>query len=324
MSTVRARPAARPAAPGARAAAAGRAPEVIVVTHDPTLERSLREASPATPMRVATTPAALADLLMTGRAGALVLDVGALDAAAITVARHLAEQFPDVPLVAVGSREDEARLAGLISAGLVYRFLHRPVSTARARTFIDAALRRAGEIGSGARPSVARAPVTAAPASRHLLALAAAGAAATAGLALWLALRPPAAMPPAGRAPAVASGSVDTAPAATAVAGAAPAVVPGVAEQAPTPAPPALPATPAHEPAADANPPVSDPHAPVPAGNAVSAPPAAPGPVAAPAEAASPAVPPADTVDEAGVAAPAVPAGVGPDPAPVPPGADAG
>src|SRR5512136_640403 len=99
MSSIRAHHAARPAPPQSGAASAvGRAAEVIVVTHDPELERALREASPTTPLMIATTPAALADLLMTGLAGALVLDVGALDAAALTVARHLAEQFPDVPL----------------------------------------------------------------------------------------------------------------------------------------------------------------------------------------------------------------------------------
>jgi len=199
MSTIRARTA-PPASAAGRAAAPGepRAPEVIVVTLDDDLENALRAASPV-PMRVATSPAALADLLMSGRAGALVLDIGALDAAALTVARHLAEQFPEVPLVAVGYREDEARLAGLISRGLVYRFLHRPVSAARARNFIDAALRRAGEFDSGARPSPSRTPAAASdrtPAHhRSLLALVVAGAAVALALGIWLAARAPAAAP---------------------------------------------------------------------------------------------------------------------------------
>jgi hypothetical protein len=177
-------PATRPAA-----TASGARAEVIVVTHDPELESALRQASPAAPLMVASTPAALADLLMTGRAGALVLDVAALDAAALTVARHLAEQFPDVPLVAVGSREDEARLAGLISTGLVYRFLHRPVSVARARTFVEAALRRHGSHRASA-PTRATAP---APPRRSGLspALAVAAACATLGIGLVLALRAP-------------------------------------------------------------------------------------------------------------------------------------
>ncbi|MBS0395492.1 MAG: hypothetical protein JSR54_12755, partial [Proteobacteria bacterium] len=105
----------------APAVAASRPPrptpaEVIVVTPDASLEEALRAAAPATPLRAVATPAALADLLMTGRSGALVLDAHALGPAALTVARHLGEQFPDLPLVAVGDRDDEARLAALISA----------------------------------------------------------------------------------------------------------------------------------------------------------------------------------------------------------------
>ena len=224
MSTVRARHApAAPAAGGLAAPIAGLTPEVFVVTLDDELESALRAACPA-PIRVATTPAALADLLMNGRAGALVLDVTALDAAALTVARHLAEQFPEMPLVAVGDREDEARLAGLISRGLVYRFLHRPVSAARARTFIEAALRRSGEFDSGARLSPARAPAPAPTPAHHrsLLALVATGAAVALGLGLWLALRPPAAPPaaPLAAAAPAAADPVDRAPLPVAAAGA--------------------------------------------------------------------------------------------------------
>jgi hypothetical protein len=171
------------------------APEVIVVTHDAELGQALRSAAPSTTIRIATTPAALADLLVAGRAGALVLDLAALDSAALTVTRHLAEQFPEVPLVTVGSREDEARLAGLISGGLIYRFLHRPVSAARARTFIEAALRRSADVGSVLRASAAPAGAQAVPRTRPLLAAAAAGAAVALGLGFWLALRLPSGAP---------------------------------------------------------------------------------------------------------------------------------
>jgi DNA-binding response OmpR family regulator len=177
--------------------AAGPPAGIIVVTDDAELERALRSAAPESPLMVATTPLALANLLMTVGAGALVLDIGALDTAATTVARHLAEQFPEVALVAVGSREDEARLAAMISSGLIYRFLHRPVSVARARTFVEAALRRSAESQPAARPLPARSAADPAV-RRHRrpgLALAAAAAAATLAAGLWLALRPPPAAP---------------------------------------------------------------------------------------------------------------------------------
>ena len=241
MSLIRARHAApAPAAAAVAARVRAQPAPVVVVTLDAHLEATLRQAVPATPIRVATTPAALADLLMSGEAGALVLDTGALGAAALTVARHLAEQFPDVPLVAVGAREDEARLAGLISRGLVYRFLHRPVSAARARNFIDAALRRSGEIGVNQRLAAPAAVAPAMPVRRPLLALVAIGALAALLLGFWLALRPP---PSAGAAPRPAprpATSRAVASAASPAATAAPAAAPAAAEPAVVTAAPAV------------------------------------------------------------------------------------
>jgi DNA-binding NarL/FixJ family response regulator len=248
MSSFRVRHAAKPSVAVARAAPARRAAEVVVVTRDPELENTLRAALPTTPVLVASTPAALADLLMSGDAGALVLDAGALDAAAIVVARHLAEQFPDVPLVAVGSREDEARLAGLISAGFVYRFLHRPLSAARARTLIVAALRRGEEIGPSARPSLARVPRPAGPrpASPYALAMVVAVLATLLGVGAWLLDRPAPTPQPAIKARAVAPAALRQTPPAAALAPL---------------APPALPAAITEGPAADAAPGVQRPAA---------------------------------------------------------------
>ena len=56
----------------------------------------------------------------------------------ITNARR---QFPDVVVVVAGQREDEPVLAGLISDGLVYRFMHKPLSPRRAGMFLQAAAR---------------------------------------------------------------------------------------------------------------------------------------------------------------------------------------
>lgn len=140
---------------GVRARSAPTVPaSIVLVSADADLLRSLTEALPAISIRTAATALALADELLEERPGALVFDLGALDASAVTVLRHIASQFPDVPLVAVGSREDEARVASLISSGLVYRFLHRPVSIARAHALIAAALRRA----AGAEPAASHEP----------------------------------------------------------------------------------------------------------------------------------------------------------------------
>ncbi len=51
-------------------------------------------------------------------------------------------QFPDLVLVAAGHRDDETSLAALISSGLVYRFIHKPMSPARAKLFAAAAIKK--------------------------------------------------------------------------------------------------------------------------------------------------------------------------------------
>jgi DNA-binding NarL/FixJ family response regulator len=318
MSSFRVRHAARPSVAAARAAPARRAAGVVVVTHDPALENTLRAALPATPILIATTPATLADLLMSGGAGALVLDAGALDAAAIVVARRLAEQFPDVPLVAVGSREDEARLAGLISAGFVYRFLHRPLSAARARTLIDAALRRGEEIGPGARPTPARAPrpATPHPANRRALVLVVAVLATVVGVAAWLLRRPAAAPRPAGEAHGVAPAALRQTPPAASLA---PSALPEL------PALPALPAAIADGPAADATPAVRGPSTPAPTDSLVSAeapvttPATAREEPAMPSEARETTTPSGAATSDSATGARATPSAVLPDPLPDPP-----
>ena len=50
--------------------------------------------------------------------------------------------WPDLVLVVVGTAEEQSKVAGQITSGVVYRFLHRPVSAPRVRLFVDAALRR--------------------------------------------------------------------------------------------------------------------------------------------------------------------------------------
>ena len=137
-------PYAATAAPGPLAGLA--AAQVACVTADATLADALRAAAPSVSIATAATPFELADLLLSGACGVLVMDLAELGTSATTVLHHLANQFPDVPIIGIGTRHEEAEVAGLISTGEVYRFLHRPLSAARARTFVEAALRRHAEL----------------------------------------------------------------------------------------------------------------------------------------------------------------------------------
>ena len=125
---------------------------VACVTADEDLVAALRTAVPGTSIVSVATPNALAELLLAGECGVLAIDVPELGPAAVTVIAHLASQFPDLPIIGIGDRSDELTVAHLISTGEVYRFLHRPISAARARTFIEAALRRHQELRAAANP----------------------------------------------------------------------------------------------------------------------------------------------------------------------------
>jgi TonB family protein len=160
MTTSRQKAAARGAfVPGTTAPAEGRAaptraasPQVAFVTADADLAAAVRHAVPSLSIMIAATPTALADLLLSSSCVVLIVDVAALGSTAVSVLTHLGKQFPDIPVVAVGTRQDESVVAGLISSGQIYRFLHRPISPERTRNFLDAALRRHAAVRPPAAP----------------------------------------------------------------------------------------------------------------------------------------------------------------------------
>jgi TonB family protein len=117
--------------------------ELVILTTDQAFLRTLREAL-GDARRLWHVPSGdkVSDLLVAGQVGILVLDAQALHEAANLFIEHIKRQFPDLVVVAAGHRDDETSLAGLISSGLVYRFIHKPMSPARARLFAEAAIRK--------------------------------------------------------------------------------------------------------------------------------------------------------------------------------------
>jgi TonB family protein len=117
--------------------------ELVVLTSDDVFLQTLREALGGA-KRLWHVPSAdkVSDLLVAGQVGIVVLDVQALHDNARVFVEQIKRQFPDLVLVAAGHRDDETSLAGSISAGLVYRFIHKPMSPARAKLFAEAAIRK--------------------------------------------------------------------------------------------------------------------------------------------------------------------------------------
>jgi TonB family protein len=117
--------------------------ELVVLTGDDTFLQTLREAVGAS-RRLWHVPSSdkVSDLLVAGGVGILVLDTQALNEAANVFIAEIKRQFPDLIVMVAGRRAAETALAGAISDGTVYRFIHKPMSPGRARLFADVAVRK--------------------------------------------------------------------------------------------------------------------------------------------------------------------------------------
>jgi TonB family protein len=122
---------------------AGDIVELLVLTSDDSFLQTLREAVGGA-RRLWHVPSGdkVSDLLMAGEVGILVLDVQALIGTPAVFVAQIKRQFPDLVVLAAGDRETETSLARLISVGSVYRFIHKPLSPGRAKSFADAAVKK--------------------------------------------------------------------------------------------------------------------------------------------------------------------------------------
>jgi TonB family protein len=117
--------------------------ELVVLTRDDVFLQTLREAiGDARRPRHVLSADEVSDLLIAGQVGILVLDVQALSEASSVFVGQIKRQFPDLVVVVAGHRDAETLLAGLISAGTVYRFIHKPLSPGRAKSFVDTAVKK--------------------------------------------------------------------------------------------------------------------------------------------------------------------------------------
>jgi protein TonB len=129
------------------AARPGQVLDVVVLSSDAGLLEVLRDAAGSEhALWDAPSADSAVDHLVGGRCDVLIADLGSLrgDAAALIV--RLQAQFPELIVMATGRREEEGSVGSLISSGSIYRFLHKPVSPARASQFLNAATRRYNEL----------------------------------------------------------------------------------------------------------------------------------------------------------------------------------
>lgn len=121
-------------------------PHVIAIASDPALLELLRGSLQAQQRvwRADDLPAA-AELLFAAPASVLLVDAAVTTHETPRLVEQVSQQFPGLPVLVTGRRDDETSLSALISSGAVFRFLHKPLSADRVRTFVDAAVRRLAE-----------------------------------------------------------------------------------------------------------------------------------------------------------------------------------
>ena len=134
----------------AASAYSGALVDVIVLSADLALFDAIRDAiGERNPVWRARSAEESVDLLITGRCGVLLVDLASVSTQPDTLIQQIVDQFPDVVVCVAGMREDEPLLAPLISDGLVYRFMHKPLSPRRAGMFLQAAIRHHCERDQG-------------------------------------------------------------------------------------------------------------------------------------------------------------------------------
>ena len=161
--------------------------DVVVLSSDPGVLATLREsAGPEHAIWQASSADSAVDLLVGGRCSILIADLAALRGDSANLLDQLHSQFPELILMATGRRDEEHSVATLVSDGRIYRFLHKPVSPARASLFLQAATRRYNELLNSAQVGLTTSKQAA---TRSKMPLIAAGIVAlliaAAGVAFW-------------------------------------------------------------------------------------------------------------------------------------------
>ena len=124
--------------------ASAQAPVAIAaLTQDRALIGLLRSTlDPTSDLILVTSEAELAPHLNSRRVSVCLLDSMFIEGDLGSMAERLRDTWSDLVLVVVGTAEEQSKVASQITSGVVYRFLHRPVSAPRVRLFVEAALRR--------------------------------------------------------------------------------------------------------------------------------------------------------------------------------------
>ncbi|MEL7297129.1 MAG: TonB family protein [Pseudomonadota bacterium] len=132
--------------PGMSAEAQSRAiseVELVVLTNDSSFLKTIRAATGASHVvNHAPNLQEAVDVVEEGRSGVLITDAAVAVKDVETITAKLRRHMPSLVTIVAGRREDGEKMMGLISDGLVYRFLLKPISPGRSRLAIEASAKK--------------------------------------------------------------------------------------------------------------------------------------------------------------------------------------
>lgn len=117
--------------------------EVLVLTNDGSFLNTIRAAVGNSHMvNHAPNLQEAVDVVKLGRSGILITDAAVATKDVEIITSKLRKHLPSLVTIVAGRREDGEKMMGLISDGLVYRFLLKPISAGRSRLAIEASAKK--------------------------------------------------------------------------------------------------------------------------------------------------------------------------------------
>ncbi len=117
--------------------------EIVVLTNDSSFLKTIRAAAGTSHVvNHAPNLQEAIDIAREGAAGVLITDAAVAVKDVKTITAQLRKHIPSLVTIVAGRREDGEKMMGLISDGLVYRFLLKPVSPGRSRLAIEASAKK--------------------------------------------------------------------------------------------------------------------------------------------------------------------------------------
>ncbi len=117
--------------------------EIVVLTNDASFLKTIRAATGSSHVvNHAPNLQEAVDVVREGRSGVLITDAAVAVRDVQTITAKLRKHMPSLVTIVAGRREDGEKMMGLISDGLVYRFLLKPISPGRSRLAIEASAKK--------------------------------------------------------------------------------------------------------------------------------------------------------------------------------------